>query len=61
MKRKQIRNAETNRRVFDALYEEDDKILIEVKLGRNKPAEKIDLEDVLRQIEEGKQEPEIIS
>lgn len=61
MKRKQIRNAETNRRVFDALYEEDDKILIEVKLGRNKPAEKIDLEDVLRQIEEGKLEPEIIS
>ena len=61
MRRKQIRNKETNRRLFDALYEDGDKVSIEVKLGRNKPAEKIDLADVLKQIEEGKLEQEIIS
>lgn len=61
MRRKQIRNKETNRRLFDAVYEDNDKISLEVKLGRNKPAETIDLEDVLQQIEEGKLEEEIIT
>ena len=58
MKRKQIRSKETNNRLFDAVYEDGDKVSIEVKLGRNKPTEKIDLADVLKQIEEGKREPE---
>ena len=60
MKRKQIRSRETNTRLFDAVYEDGDKVSIEVKLGRNKPTEKIDLADVLKQIEEGKLEPETI-
>ncbi|MDY2990627.1 MAG: hypothetical protein SOR91_04040 [Hornefia butyriciproducens] len=60
MKRKQIRSRETNNRLFDAVYEDGDKVSIEVKLGRNKPTEKIDLADVLKQIEEGKLEPETI-
>lgn len=60
MKRKQIRSRETNNRLFDAVYEDGDKVSIEVKLGRNKPAEKIDLADVLNQIEEGKFEAETI-
>ena len=60
MKRKQIRSRETNNRLFDAVYEDGDKVSIEVKLGRNKPTEKIDLAEVLKQIEEGKLEPETI-
>lgn len=58
MRRKQIRSKETNNRLFDAVYEDGDKVSIEVKLGRNKPTEKIDLADVLKQIEEGRFEPE---
>lgn len=60
MRRKQIRNKETNNRLFDAVYEDGDKVSIEVKLGRNKPTERIDLAEVLKQIEEGKLEPETI-
>ena len=60
MRRKQIRSKETNNRLFDAVYEDGDKVSIEVKLGRNKPTEKIDLAEVLKQIEEGKLEPETI-
>lgn len=32
MKRKQIRSRETNNRLFDAVYEDGDKVSIEVKL-----------------------------
>lgn len=56
MKRKEIRNRETNRRLFDAVYVDGNKIFLEIKLGRNKTTEKIDLRDVLQQIEEGKEE-----
>lgn len=56
MKRKEIRNRETNRRVFDAVYEDGNKVSLEVKLGRSKCTEKIDLKDVLQQIEEGRDE-----
>ena len=61
MRRKEIRNRETNSRVFDALYEDGNKVSLEVKLGgRHRGTEKIDLEDVLQQIEEGRLEKEIV-
>lgn len=59
MKRKKIRNRETNRRLFDAVYEGDNKVSLEFKLGRNKMTEKVDLRDILQQIEEGKTEDSI--
>lgn len=60
MRRKSIRNRDTNNRLFDALYGDDNKVSIEVKLGRNKSAEKIALDDMLQQIEEGKFELETV-
>ena len=59
MKRKEISNRETNKRLFDAVYEDNNKVSLEVKLGRNKSTEKIDLRDVLQQIEEGKEESKL--
>lgn len=56
MRRKEIRNRDTNKRLFDAVYEDGNKVSLEVKLGRNRNPEKIDLKDVLQQIEEGKEE-----
>lgn len=61
MRRKQIRNKETNNRLFDALYEDGDKISIEIKIRKKKVVEKIDLIDVLEQIEEGKHEEYVAS
>lgn len=56
MNRKSIRNRNTNRRLFDAVYDDNDHVNIEVKLGKGRTAEVIPLEDVLQQIEEGKNE-----
>ena len=55
MRRKQILNPDTKKRMFDALYDDKGGVYIEVKL-ENRPRESIDLQVLLQEIEEGKTE-----
>ena len=55
MRRKKILNPDTKKRMFDAVYDDKGRVSIEVKL-ENRPRESIDLQILLKEIEEGKKE-----